>query len=360
MGAFLVSWAAESASMIISQGLALAILSWIQMLPELSVEATVAYTASYESEKISMIASNFTGSIRMLAGLAIPLIFLVRAFLLKHYTKVFQYKLPLLKLHSISILGNLIPVMIFFVVLLRKRIYLIDAVILITVYLLYLWFLRKTPPMEESIEEAGFIPQQISKIKPLTVRYTIILLLLISSGIIFYKFTPPFINISERTALKIGLSSFLFLQYLAPFLTEFEEMLTIFYWAKGENKAPVGLLNLLNANISQWTLLPAVIPIAFFLGGGETYITLTSTQCSEIALTMSQTLLLIVILLKNYVTFFDTFLLLFMWLGQFVFVDFRNIFTLAYLILAIGMIVIRVVKKAKTEVMNDILALIRS
>jgi hypothetical protein len=43
--AFLIAWAAESAQFMISQGLALAILAWLQTLPEFAVEAVIAWEA---------------------------------------------------------------------------------------------------------------------------------------------------------------------------------------------------------------------------------------------------------------------------------------------------------------------------
>ena len=42
--AFLVAWGAEAAQFLISQGLALAILAWLQTLPEFAVEAVIAGT----------------------------------------------------------------------------------------------------------------------------------------------------------------------------------------------------------------------------------------------------------------------------------------------------------------------------
>jgi len=42
LSAFLVAWGAEAAQFLISQGLALAILAWLQTLPELAVEAVIA------------------------------------------------------------------------------------------------------------------------------------------------------------------------------------------------------------------------------------------------------------------------------------------------------------------------------
>src|SRR3989442_12117109 len=49
--AFLVAWGAEAAQFLISQGLALAILAWLQTLPEFAVEAVIAWDAGREPER---------------------------------------------------------------------------------------------------------------------------------------------------------------------------------------------------------------------------------------------------------------------------------------------------------------------
>src|SRR5213083_2611030 len=73
--AFLIAWGAECAQFLVSQGLALAILAWLQALPEFAVEAVIAW-----SQKKHFMTANFTGSLRLLVGLGWPLIFGVAAF----------------------------------------------------------------------------------------------------------------------------------------------------------------------------------------------------------------------------------------------------------------------------------------
>src|SRR6266853_31333 len=51
LSAFLVAWGAEAAQFLMSQGLALAILAWLQTLPEFAVEAVIAWDAGREPER---------------------------------------------------------------------------------------------------------------------------------------------------------------------------------------------------------------------------------------------------------------------------------------------------------------------
>src|SRR5207244_10289402 len=72
--AFVVAWGAEAAQFSVSQGLALAMLAWIQVLPEFAVEAVIAW-----HRDVPLMTANFTGAIRLLTGLGWPMIWLVAA-----------------------------------------------------------------------------------------------------------------------------------------------------------------------------------------------------------------------------------------------------------------------------------------
>src|SRR5258705_8015368 len=78
--AILISWAAEAAQFLISQGLALAILAWLQTLPEFAVEAAIAWDAGKNPERAHLPIANLTGAIRLLLGLGWPVIYFVFAF----------------------------------------------------------------------------------------------------------------------------------------------------------------------------------------------------------------------------------------------------------------------------------------
>lgn len=72
---FVVAWGAECAQFYISQGLALALLAWIQVLPEFAVEAVIAW-----HQDVPLMTANFTGALRLLTGLGWPMIWVVYAF----------------------------------------------------------------------------------------------------------------------------------------------------------------------------------------------------------------------------------------------------------------------------------------
>ncbi|MDH4223692.1 MAG: hypothetical protein OEV55_09165, partial [candidate division Zixibacteria bacterium] len=83
LSALVIGWAAEASQFLVSQGLALAILAWLQTLPEFAVEAVIAWEAGKDIDKIHLVTANFTGSLRLLVGLGWPMIYFTTAFFRK-------------------------------------------------------------------------------------------------------------------------------------------------------------------------------------------------------------------------------------------------------------------------------------
>src|ERR1041384_6204637 len=77
--AMLIAWGAEAAQFLISQGLALAALAWLQTLPEFAVEAVIAWEAGKDPQRAHLAIANLTGAIRLLVGLGWPMIYFVAA-----------------------------------------------------------------------------------------------------------------------------------------------------------------------------------------------------------------------------------------------------------------------------------------
>ncbi|MEI9812855.1 MAG: hypothetical protein WDO18_09375 [Acidobacteriota bacterium] len=70
----IIAWAAESAQFFIAQGFALAILAWLQTLPEFAVEAVLAW-----KQQVPLLLANLTGALRLLTGFGWPVIYLTAA-----------------------------------------------------------------------------------------------------------------------------------------------------------------------------------------------------------------------------------------------------------------------------------------
>ncbi len=138
-------------------------------------------------------------------------------------------------------------------------------------------------------------------------------------------------------AAVLGVSDFVFVQWVAPFLSEFPEKVSAFYWAKRVDKAPMALMNLVSSNINQWTILAAMIPLVYgwshaAAGGGFTAFRFDPAQELEIALTLAQSFLALLLLMEMRFDWWDAALLFGLWLAQFLEPTWRREVLALYLI----------------------------
>src|SRR5216110_163808 len=120
LSAFLVTWGAEAAQFLISQGLALAILAWLQTLPEFAVEAVIAWEAGAEPARAHLAVANLTGAIRLLLGLGWPMIYVV---FVSAGRKQATSRWPAIRLdreHAVEVIG-LVPPLVYFLVVWWKQ-----------------------------------------------------------------------------------------------------------------------------------------------------------------------------------------------------------------------------------------------
>ena len=148
--AFVVGWAAETAQFQIGQGLALALLAWIQVLPEFAVEAAISW-----ERNIPLMTANFTGALRLLTGLGWPVIWVMHALSRRRRRE----RWPAIQLdeeHSIEILGLLPPLLYFGWIIFKGTLDCWDAGVLLGLYAAYLAVLNRIPPKEhEEIEDVS-------------------------------------------------------------------------------------------------------------------------------------------------------------------------------------------------------------
>src|SRR6266536_3863323 len=94
--AFLLAWAAEVLQLDISQGLALALLALIAVLPEYAVDFTFAVKAGQDPDKYAPLAlANMTGGNRLLIGVGWSLVVLLAAWRITRVARSQGYEGPL-------------------------------------------------------------------------------------------------------------------------------------------------------------------------------------------------------------------------------------------------------------------------
>jgi cation:H+ antiporter len=325
--AMLIAWGAEAAQFLVSQGLALAMLAWLQTLPEFAVEAVIAWDAGkafFSSDPYvarhatALMTANFTGSLRLLVGLGWPMIYVTAAIFNRKQNKHRLREIKLDDEHSVEIVFLLISIAYFFIVWLKGTLTWLDTIILTLIYLIYLYFLRKIPPQEEEkMEDLDRIPRYILRQRR-AVRNGMIASLFAGGGLILYFTAHPFLESLKSIAVGLGISTFVFVQWVAPFLSEFPEKVSAFNWARRISTAPVALMNMVSSNINQWTMLAAMLPIAYALAIGRfTTIDFDGHQELEILMTIGQSLLGALLLANLRFSWWEASLLFGLWLVQF-------------------------------------------
>jgi len=331
LSAFIIAWAAEAAQFLISQGLALAILAWVQTLPEFAVEAVIAWQAGKDPTKTHLAIANFTGSLRLLVGLGWPMIYFVAAgFGWKKARRFISVELD--DEHSVEVFGLFLPIAYFAVIWWKGTLTIWDAIPLTASYVLYLFILWKIPPREgEALDDLGIVPRRVLQLPPRQRNWAIWGLFL-AGGLILFFAAHPFLESMLAIATSLGVSTFVFVQWVAPFLSEFPEKLSAFYWARKVNTANVALMNMVSSNINQWSILSAMIPILFVISaGGVRPLVFDAHQRDEILLTILQSLVGFLLLLNLQLKMHEAVLLFVLWLVQFAVPSWRGPMIYVYL-----------------------------
>lgn len=335
LAAFVIGWAAETAQTFMSRALAFSILAWLQTLPEFAVEASIAW----RQEQDLMIA-NLTGSLRLIVGLGLPMIFFVHFFFQGVKNKRFIRSIKLDDQDFLSIICLFVSILYFVFIWTKCSLTIFDSGVLFFIYGRYLWILKDFPThTAEEESDLPWIGKKLVKLDPVPKLIGVALLFTVG-GIALYLSVHPFIDTLQKWSIRMGISTFIFIQWVAPFLSEFPEKVSAFNWARQKNKAPMAVMNMVGSNINQWTMLAGMIPIVFNLSLGHYQpISLDSIHRAELLLTIVQSLLVGVLLMDLEFSISDAALVFVLWLVQFIFASTREAITWVYLIWAIGEII---------------------
>ncbi|HXY18598.1 MAG TPA: hypothetical protein VEH83_01235 [Gemmatimonadales bacterium] len=342
LSAFMVAWGAEAAEFLISQGLALAALAWLQTLPEFAVEAVIAWEAGRDPGRMHLAIANLTGAIRLLVGVGWPMIYFVAAFAGRRE----RGRLPTIVLdreHAVEVMGLLPPLLYFTFVLVKGSISVVDAGVLLLLYVAYLGVLLRVPPhAEEDLADAPLISRWAYGLGGRR-RVAAIAGLFLGGGLLLYLTAAPFLESMLGIAAALGVSDFVFVQWVAPFLSEFPEKVSAFAWARRVDKAPMALMNMVSSNINQWTILAAMIPLVFgwsraHAGGGWVAFHFDAGQQLEIALTLAQSLVAMLLLMEMRFDWWEAAGLFALWLVQFARPATREVVAGLYLAWAAGLL----------------------
>jgi cation:H+ antiporter len=281
--AFVVAWGAEAAQFYVSQGLALALLAWIQVLPEFAVEAVISW-----ERNVPLMTANFTGALRLLTGLGWPMIWIVFAYTSRRRGR--RERWPHIQLddeHAAEVVGLVPPLAYFTWIIYKGTLDCWDAAVLLGLYAAYLVVLNRIPPKEhEEIGDVAAVPRAVVRLSA-TRRRLAISALFLAGGLGIYFTAHPFLHSMIGLATVLGISQFVFVQWVAPFLSELPEFTTTSYWAS-RGKQAMALMNVVSSNINQWTVLAAMIPIVYSLSLGHMAAVPLHEHRMELVLTLLQ------------------------------------------------------------------------
>lgn len=293
---FLLNWGAETAERHVSQGLVIAVLALVTVLPEYAVDLYYAFQAGRQphSPYVHYAAANMTGANRLLVGLAWPLV------VWAHWLRTRERAIVLSGDNTVEVGFLLLASLYGFVVLVRDRIDGIDFVILLAIYSAYVWSVtrlsKEGPHDEEQEEEPG--PAAVLSRLPPTQQWTWIAAMTLVAGSVVLASAEPFAESIVASGHLLGVDEYLLIQWIAPLASEASTVtVAVLFVLAGRGAS--GLTTMVSDKINQWTLLVGMLPVAVSLGAGRFgHLSLDARQHEEFFLTAAQSLFGLALLLR--------------------------------------------------------------
>ncbi len=319
--AFILAWAAEALQLDVSQGLALAVLALIAVLPEYAVDFVFTWKAGKNPHEYAPLAlANMTGGNRLLIGIGWSLVVLLAAWRMRKigaaegYDGPYDDEVKLSRTHSIEI-GFLAVATIYSLTLpLKRTINLFDAVVLVSLFVAYMIRVARAPAAEPHLVGPA---QLIGSLRRTQRRIVVGALLVFAAGVIL-ACAEGFAESLVETGSQFGISKFLLVQWLAPLASEAPELLVagLFAWRLNTE---AGLGALVSSKVNQWTLLVGTLPIVFAISSNSWHgLPLDALQREELFLTAAQSAFAVAVLANRSISVREAFALLTLFLSQFV------------------------------------------
>jgi len=319
--AFLLAWAAEVMQLDVSQGLALAVLALIAVLPEYAVDFTFAAKAGTDPDKYAPLAlANMTGSNRLLIGIGWSMVVLVAAWRVTRIARRRGYEgevdtnVRLERPHAIEIAFLAIATIYSLTLPLKHTLTLVDGVILISIFVVFLVRIARSPAEEPHL--VG--PARLIGTLPTARRRAVVGVMLVYSAAVIFACAEPFAESLVHLGEQAGIDTFLLVQWVAPLASEAPELIVagMFAWRL---QTSAGFGTLLSSKVNQWTLLVGSLPIVFAISAGALHgLPLDTVQREELFLTAAQSVFAIAVLANRRISVKEAFALLGLFLGQFV------------------------------------------
>jgi cation:H+ antiporter len=265
-----------------------------------------------------LLLANLTGALRLLTGLGWPMIYFTAAFFYRRKFKKPLRQIELDRDHCVEVVGLLVPLLYVAAIYFKGTLTIYDGIVLVLIYVAYLVVLSKMPPQEEEgIEDLEAIPRYVVT-SSRGVRIALITILFVAGGWLIYYAAEPFLGSLLAVSAMLGVPSFVFVQWVAPFVSEFPEKVSAFYWARTIDRASMALMNMVSSNINQWTLLTAMLPMVYSMSVGHAApIVFDDQQKLELLMTLGQSLIGMMFLMNMQLAWWEAAVLFGLWGIQF-------------------------------------------
>jgi cation:H+ antiporter len=273
--AFMLAWATEAAQVDIGHGIVIAVVAFVAILPEYVVELHYAFSGHAE-----YVTANLTGASRLLLGFAVALPALIG--LLRGRWGVSPIgPLALASPHRLELAILTVASLWTVRPLTRGELTLLDAAVLISLYVLYL---RRVAVIGGEAPAVIGVAAQIEQLPAAQRKRWVRGLMLYSAAVILLT-AVPFGDAVLGTGTLIGIKPYLMLQWIVPIATEAPELVVAFVLLT-HGRGGQSLAVLLAGAVSQYTLALGSVPIAFRLGAGVGPLPLPARERVELLLTV--------------------------------------------------------------------------
>ncbi|MFL6271359.1 MAG: sodium:proton exchanger [Actinomycetes bacterium] len=326
--AFVLAWAAEAAQLDVSASLAIGVLALIAVLPEYAVGFVFAWKGGNDfaeygaackppgaegNSNCSLVLANMTGANRLLIGIGGSMIVFIAYWQWRRrgerHEGVAMERSKAVELAYLSLACAYcltLP--------LKRTVTLIDAVILVSIFIAYTLRISKAPQTHpDLIGPAAWIGAMGN-----TARRASVLSMFAVAGVVILLVAEHFAESLVETGTELGVSEFLLVQWLAPLASEAPELLVVALYA-WRLKTSEALTAVVSSKINQWTLLVGTLPLVFAIASGSLHgLPVETAQREEVLLTAAQTVFAVAILVNLCISLREAFALFGLFWAQFI------------------------------------------
>jgi cation:H+ antiporter len=317
--AFALAWAAEAAQLDVSASLAIGVLALIAVLPEYAVGFVFAWKGGNDVQRYgpgcvgpgggesncSLVLANMTGANRLLIGVGWALVVWIAWRRMKrserHHRGTLvatsgpetrRYGIRLARSKAVEFSYLALAAVYCLSLPLKRTITLVDAVILVAIFVAYTVRISKARASEPDLIGPSAAIGSLSR----RARRSSVVALFVFAAAVILLVAEHFAESLVATGSELGVSEFFLVQWVAPIASEAPELLVagLYAWQLKTNDA---LTALVSSKVNQWTLLVGTLPLVFAISSGSFHgLPIAPAQREEVLLTAAQTVFALAIL----------------------------------------------------------------